>query len=937
MRTKRKPDKTTKRLFRNPSGQEEMFEKSYEEELERQSKEGVECLGLKFENDAARRAHFLTKLKEKLIEPEFRSIEGFPIGSDEDILGLSNPPYFTACPNPFLEDFVRGAQVQPVIPLTDAPFAADITEGKNEHYYNVHTYHTKVPYRAIARFFLHYTRPGNVVLDAFAGTGMTGLAGQACANAEFVENLAPGCPADLIGPRRVVLVDLSPAATHIAHNYNGHVNSHRFTSACKSVLDKFTKDLGWMFNTIDPTSGEACPVDYYVWSDVFACPECGEEFVFWEEAVDQETGHKTSDKTMVCPSCKADSPKNSFKRVESSYFDDLLNTTCLRQKEKLISVVYRRGGKQFTKEPDKGDFAVLERIKQESIRDPVPILKMLRRDGVWGDMFRAGYHLGVTHFHHFYSRRSLRAVAHLWREVETYPMDIRPKLRWWLQSVTIGHTRMNRYFSSSYSQVNRYLKGFLYVAQVRSEVSPWYALKGKIKRMSHDGLGKGPVFVSTSSASDVRIPDQSVDYIFTDPPFGGNIIYSELNFMWEAWLRVFTNQTPEAIVSDIQKKDLLQYQLLMEQCFGTYYRVLKPGRWMTVLFHNSSNAVWAAIQSALERAGFVVADVRIFDKKQLTMKQQTTTGAVQKDLLISAYRPNGTLEQTITLMPGSMEGAWAFVRQHLKHLPILIESQGRLEVVLERQSFMLFDRMVAFHVQRGLSVPMSAGEFYEGLGQRLPLRDDMYFLPEQVQEYDRKRMEMSEAPQLELFVKDEASAIKWLRQQLSVKPQSFQEIHPRFTKEIGGWEKHERPLELKELLEENFLYYDGENDVPAQIHSYLSTNFHDLRKLPKDAPVLRKKGKDRYYVPDPSKELDVQKTREKGLLREFEEYRQTSQKKLKVFRVEAVRAGFRRSWQQNDYQTILTVAEKIPEDVLQEDSMLLMWYTNSLTRAGRQQ
>jgi hypothetical protein len=269
-------------------------------------------------------------------------------------------------------------------------------------------------------------------------------------------------------------------------------------------------------------------------------------------------------------------------------------------------------------------------------------------------MFRAGYHLGVTHFHHFYSRRSLRAVAHLWREVETYPMDIRPKLRWWLQSVTIGHTRMNRYFSSSYSQVNRYLKGFLYVAQVRSEVSPWYALKGKIKRMSHDGLGKGPVFVSTSSASDVRIPDQSVDYIFTDPPFGGNIIYSELNFMWEAWLRVFTNQTPEAIVSDIQKKDLLQYQLLMEQCFGTYYRVLKPGRWMTVLFHNSSNAVWAAIQSALERAGFVVADVRIFDKKQLTMKQQTTTGAVQKDLLISAYRPNGTLEQTITLMPGSM-------------------------------------------------------------------------------------------------------------------------------------------------------------------------------------------------------------------------------------------------------------------------------------------
>ena len=59
---------------------------------------------MKFPNDEARRAHFTEKLREKLKDPEFRKIEGFPIGTDEAILALSDPPYYTACPNPFLEE-----------------------------------------------------------------------------------------------------------------------------------------------------------------------------------------------------------------------------------------------------------------------------------------------------------------------------------------------------------------------------------------------------------------------------------------------------------------------------------------------------------------------------------------------------------------------------------------------------------------------------------------------------------------------------------------------------------------------------------------------------------------------------------------------------------------------------------------------------------------
>src|SRR5260370_41552362 len=99
-------------------------------------------------------------------------------------------------------------------------------------------------------------------------------------------------------------------------------------------------------------------------------------------------------------------------------------------------------------------------------------------------------------------------------------------------------------------------------------------------------------------------------------------------------------------------------------------------------------------------------------------------------------------------------------------------------------------------------------------------------------------------------------------------------------REIAGWEKHERPVELRDLLAQNFLLYGGQDEVPSQIHRYLSTNFHDLRKLPKDAPALRAKARDRYYIPDPAKEADVQKTREKALPLEFAEYRVPKEKKL---------------------------------------------------------
>jgi len=212
----------------------------------------------------------------------------------------------------------------------------------------------------------------------------------------------------------------------------------------------------------------------------------------------------------------------------------------------------------------------------------------------------------------------------------------------------------------------------------------------------------------------------------------------------------------------------------------------------------------------------------------------------------------------------------------------------------------------------------------------------MYFLPEQVAEYDRKRLAVGELRQLTLLVTDEATAIQWLRQQLHTKPQAFQELHPQCMRELQSWAKHERTVELREMLEQNFLHYDGKGPVPSQIHAYLSTNFRDLRNRDKDYSDLRDKAKERWYVADPGKQADLEKLRDKALLREFDEYKTSTQRKLKQFRTEALRAGFKSAYDAQDYRCIVDVAKKIPENVLQEDEKLLMYYDVASMRLGEE-
>lgn len=909
----------------------------------------IECLGEIFPNDDARRNHFLSLLAEKLEDPSFREIEGFPIGSDAAILALSDPPYYTACPNPFIADLIKhlAAQEGTKVDFKTEPFAADVSEGKNDPIYNAHSYHTKVPHKAIMRYILHYTQPGDVILDGFCGTGMTGIAAQLCGEKHEVEALGMRVNSDgtileerldngkknwvavsKLGKRLAVLNDLSPAASFIAHNYNTPVDLDDFDRHAQKILREVEREFSWLYETFHSDGKTKGRINFTVWSDVFNCQECGGEIIFWNAAVDKKQ-EKALDE-FHCPHCSALVTKRKLERTWETKFDTELNIQIKQTKQVPVLINYSVGRKRFEKEPDENDLAVVSKSLFHPISHWIPTNVI--QDG---DKTSELKRLGISHAHHFYTRRNLIVLAALREKIE----KVDPKYLFWFTSALTWVGKENRLHLGNYfgggGGVITSLRGTWYVASLSVETSVLerFSLRTRALKV-RKGLPGGNI-ISCGSMSDISIPKNSLDYIFIDPPFGSNLMYSELNVAWESWLGLLTNAKPEAIENRSQKKGGLEYRQLMLSCFKNAYDALKPGRWMTVEFSNTQAYVWNLIQTSLQEAGFVVANVSALSKGKGSFNAVNNTTSVKQDLVISAYKPDGGLEERFEKVGGSEESIWDFVRTHLRFLPIVIVKAGEVEYISERDPRIIFDRMVAWFVRHNTLVPMSTQEFQAGVLQRFALRDGMVFLADQVAEYDKKRSQSTAAPQMELFVSDERSAIDWLTDFLKRRPSTYQELNSEFMTQLNaGWKKHETRPELSALLEDNFLQYDGSADVPSQIHTYLSSNFHDLRNLEKSDPTLRAKANDRWFVPDSNKAQDLEKKREKALLKEFEEYRNTPGRKLKEFRLEVLRAGFKAAWANKDYQTIVSIAHKVPDDALQEDEKLLFWYDSALTRTG---
>jgi DNA modification methylase len=924
----------------------------------------VECLGKTFANDAERREHYLAILAEKLKDPEFRKIEGFPIGEDDAILELSDPPYYTACPNPFIEDFIayHGRPYDPTDGYKREPYAADVSEGRNNPIYNAHSYHTKVPHKAIMRYLINFTEPGDVVLDSFCGSGMMGVAAQLCGSRAEISELGyeiddkgnikdsvTNIVISKVGARIPVLNDLSPMASFLSYNFNKKNDFVAVQAVLDELVELAEENIGWMYSTnhtketIGPSvsflekrdykkaaSSAQGRINYVLWSDVFLCPECACENIFWEVAVDSKNS-KVNDKFNCCE-CGSLIVKSKSEKVMSNFFDSAIDASVRQAKIVPVAIGYSFDGRKYEKEPDEYDFKLLDAIDDFNIDTLYPSYRMPE-----GKEGRRNDSSGLTHVHHFFMRRNLAWLSFV-NEKAAHERVKFILTSLMFKSSILCSPLMSNYFaekngSSRGGWIGKERTGTLYNPSIHSEVPVPLQLQSRRKSTSISLDNYGEFIVTTGSSTKLMMPDCSVDYVFIDPPFGSNIYYSELSYIWESWLKVFTSIVEEAIENSIQEKGPNEYRQLMYECFSEVYRVLKPGRWVTIEFSNTKSYIWNNIQTALVDSGFIISNVSALSKKQGSINAYTTSTAVKQDLVISAYKPNGGFEERF-INESDEEGVWDFVRTHLGYLPVVKKEMNVLIKTPERDPRILFDQVVAYFVRNLRDVPLSSKEFQRGLQERFSERDGMVFLPEQVAEYDKERISSTQLKQLAIFVDDESSAIEWLRQLLNEKPQSYQDIHPKFMNELSGWKKAEVQLELSKLLEQNFLKYDGLGQLPPQIHSYLSTNFKEMRNLAKDDQQLIKKAKDRWFVPNPEREEDLQKVRDRDLLKQFSEYKEHAGRKLKTVRLEAVRCGFKKAWQERDYKTIIHVAEKIPQDLLQEDQKLLMWYDQAQTRAS---
>jgi 16S rRNA G966 N2-methylase RsmD len=578
-----------------------------------------------------------------------------------------------------------------------------------------------------------HTNPGDLVFDGFAGSGATGLAATLCGNPDpdlrdSVEELL----GDLNwAPRNGILYDISQLATFISGTLLNPPDAAAFVKSAEEMLATLEDEFGWMYEAVDEEGGNGS-IRHSLWTDYPICPHCGVISSFWDVAVTSAPPAFHSDAR--CPECQNTFEVARAERLTEEYWDDLLNKICTRRVREPMVVYGRSGRSLWKKEVTKDELETLGRIQETPIPSCVPIVPMMRSTkDRWGELHRSGYHSGITHLHHFYTRRNLIAVAAAWQEAGKYPDHIRSALRFLISSYNGPHsTLMTRVVAKNKAKdfvVTGAQSTTLYISSLPVEKNVFAGIRYKLRSIAEAFRAvekqQNTVSIRCASSLDVDLAEASVDYIFTDPPFGNNIQYSEVNFINEAWLGKNTDAAEEVIVSNHQGKSVEDYQSLLAGALAEDFRILKPGRFATVAFHSTSPSVWEALRNAWSLAGFQLVRVSILDKKQGSFKQVTTKGAVKGDALILLQKPLNDLSSSVDGYPKKSvtepRDPWDVIRERLVEL-------GKVDLDEARTRQRLYSYLVTYYLEHGQPLPLNASKFFAGLEERFTRQEDSYYL-----------------------------------------------------------------------------------------------------------------------------------------------------------------------------------------------------------------
>lgn len=518
------------------------------------------------------------------------------------------------------------------VPLRSAD-QADITGKKGSIFYRAHSYHTKVPVESLVRLIEHYTDPGDLVADPFCGSGMTGVAA-------------------LLSGRHAVISDLSPAAVHIARGYTARVDPAAYLAEATRLLATLDATQQRLYGT---TEGR---IEYTVWSDVFACPTCDRDLVMWDAAVDLEGGLVHKD--LRCAAGHGPFLKRDLTWRRSIPVQENVSVEGAKRRRVRLLTEEERAAESI----DRNHSAWTPEAPWEP----------------WREMWRGQHRvMGVETAADFYTDRNLDGLAQLWQAIGNVQDEAcRAALRFTFTSIV---NRASRRYQWHPKRPTNVLSSTMYIASLNYEFNVFSLFRRKVSTMfdlyTATSKAPGTCEVHQGSAIDLSwLPDQSIDYVFTDPPFGSNIFYADSSFLWEAWLDAQTDVALEAVVNkrltaDQGGTDLAAYGDLMTDAMSEIGRVLRPNAWASLQFHNSDDAVWSSIQHAVERASFEVGGAVVMDKNQASFKglRHAAQGERVANFDLVMHLMHGAAPRRVERCQVSSETIVAVLADHLSTCP----------------------------------------------------------------------------------------------------------------------------------------------------------------------------------------------------------------------------------------------------------------------------
>lgn len=528
-------------------------------------------------------------------------------------------------------------------------FSMPLPSTRSGVFNNTFPYPTRISPEAIAVYIACMTKPGDTVLDAFSGSGSTGIAALLCEHpTEQMKALAKSFGVEPVwGKRNAVLYEIGTYASFATKTLLNGLSASEYKKAVDSFVEEAGKLLGTVYAAVDP-EGQEGVIRHVIWSDMLICPTCNSEISYFEYGTTRNPVSFVDQ--ITCPLCGQRHNVADMPFATEEHFDRVLEAKVERKKRIPAWIYGTTNGKNWDRVANETDIAVYHKL-EESINvssDPKSI--------AWGELHRAGYHFGINYLHQFYTTRNYAVMLRLWNLAESYPEIIADALKLLLLSYNATHcTLMTRVVAKKNSKdfvLTGAQSGVLYISKIPVEKNILLGLKRKAKPFydAYSQLEKctGSVVVHNASSANMTEDDNSIDFVFTDPPFGDYIPYAEVNQINELWLQTQTKRADEVIISASQNKGISEYQSMLSAVFGEIRRVLKKDRHAAVVFHASKAKVWDAFSKAITGAGMQVVFSSVLDKRQASFKQIVSEGSVQGDPLFLLKKKNASAPKTMT-------------------------------------------------------------------------------------------------------------------------------------------------------------------------------------------------------------------------------------------------------------------------------------------------